>query len=73
PEPIQIGVHFTPSFDRVIIAYEPSKANIEVTPHKPVIEVKPNKPIVDYTPGSVKVDMLQYPELKIDVEYPKQK
>ncbi|MED1740750.1 DUF6470 family protein [Bacillus swezeyi] len=73
PEPIQIGVHFTPSFDRVKITYEPAKVNIEATPHKPVINIKPNKPIVEYTPGSVKVDMLQYPEVKIDVEYPTQK
>ncbi|MCY8736189.1 DUF6470 family protein [Bacillus haynesii] len=73
PEPIQIGVHFTPSFDRVKIAYEPAKVNIEATPHKPIIEATPNKPVVNYTPGSVKVDMLQYPEVKIDVESPKQK
>ena len=73
PEQVQIGVHFTPSFDRVKIAYEPSQLNIEITPHKAIINATPHKPVVDYTPGKVKVDMLQYPELKIDVEYPKQK
>ncbi|WFA04772.1 DUF6470 family protein [Bacillus sp. HSf4] len=73
PEPIQIGVHFTPEFSRVKIDYTPSKVDIHAVPHKPVIEAKPNQPVIEYTPGNVKVDMLQYPELKIDVEYPQQK
>ncbi|NPC94318.1 hypothetical protein HOO54_19365 [Bacillus sp. WMMC1349] len=73
PEPIQIGIHSSPAFSRVKIEYTPSEVDIKATPHKPVIKFTPHKPVVDYTPGSVKVDMLQYPELKINVEYPKPK
>ncbi|MEG7379400.1 DUF6470 family protein [Bacillus subtilis] len=69
---IQLGEHYAPSLSRVKIQYTPSQLDIQITPQKPVIQAEPNKPIVDYTPGNVKVDMLQYPDLKIDVEYPKE-
>ncbi|MBT2625231.1 DUF6470 family protein [Bacillus atrophaeus] len=69
--PIELGKNFTPSLSRVKVDYTPSELHINVTPHKPVIQAAPRKPIIDYTPGNVKVDMLQYPDLKIDVVYPK--
>ncbi|MFP9072200.1 DUF6470 family protein, partial [Enterococcus faecalis] len=56
----------------VKIQYTPSQLDVQITPRKPVIQAEPHKPIVEYTPGNVKVDMLQYPDLNIDVEYPKE-
>lgn len=65
---IQLGEHYTPSLSRVKIQYTPSQLDIQITPRKPVIQAEPRKPIVEYTPGNVKVDMLQYPDLNIEVE-----
>ncbi|MCY9080500.1 DUF6470 family protein [Bacillus inaquosorum] len=69
---IQLGENYAPSLSRVKIQYTPSQLDIQITPQKPVIQAEPHKPIVEYTPGNVKVDMLQYPDLNIDVEYPKE-
>ncbi|AKL86526.1 YviE [Bacillus atrophaeus UCMB-5137] len=69
---IQLGENYAPSFSRVKVQYTPSQLEINVTPHKPVIQAEPHKPVVEYMPGDVKVDMLQYPDLKIEVEYPKE-
>ncbi|KAF1678090.1 DUF6470 family protein [Bacillus mexicanus] len=69
---IQLGERYAISISRVKVQYTPSELDIQITPKKPVIQAEPRKPIVEYTPGNVQVDMLQYPDLNIDVEYPKE-
>ena len=64
----QFTIGVIPSFFSVKIHYQPSELQIDVEPQKAIIEATPHKPIVNYQPGKVNIDMLQYPELKIEVD-----
>ncbi|MFB7035420.1 DUF6470 family protein [Bacillus altitudinis] len=68
PPAKQFNIGVIPSFFSVKIHYQPSELKIDVEPQKAIIEATPHKPIVNYQPGKVHIDMLQYPELKIEVD-----
>lgn len=68
PPAKQFNIGVIPSFFSVKIHYQPSELQIEVEPQKAIIEATPHKPIVNYQPGKVNIDMLQYPDLKIEVD-----
>ncbi|MFY3791554.1 DUF6470 family protein [Ureibacillus sp. MALMAid1270] len=61
-----LNIKFIPQAGSVEVNYEPSKVDINIEPQKVINNTKINKPIHQYTPGSVKVEMLQYPSIKID-------
>ncbi|RUL54185.1 DUF6470 family protein [Lysinibacillus antri] len=61
-----INIKFIPQADSVKINFEPAKVDIQVEPQKVINNSTANKPSHNYTPGKVKVEMLQYPSLKID-------
>lgn len=61
-----LGIKFIPQPDSVKINFEPGSVDIQVEPQKVINNSTINKPIHNYTPGKVKVEMLQYPSLKID-------
>ena len=67
PKRVPFNVKFVPSVDSVKIEYTPGKTDIQFTPQKPKIDAKVNKPIHEYTPGKVTGNVLQYPDVKIDV------
>ncbi|WP_144525358.1 DUF6470 family protein [Bacillus pumilus] len=64
----QFNIGVIPSFFSVKIHYQPSELQIDVEPQKAIIEATPHKPIVNYQPGKVNIEMLQYPDLKIEVD-----
>ncbi|MFJ8234657.1 DUF6470 family protein [Ureibacillus sp. NPDC094379] len=61
-----INIKFIPQAGRMKTNFEPAKVDIQVEPQKVINNSTINKPIHNYTPGKVKVEMLQYPSLKID-------
>ena len=61
-----LGIKFIPQPDSVKVSFEPGTLDIQVEPQKVINNTTINKPVHNYTPGKVKVDMLQYPSLKID-------
>lgn len=61
-----LGIKFIPQADSVKINFTPGTVDIRVDPQKVINNTKTNKPIHTYTPGNVKVEMQQYPSLKID-------
>lgn len=61
-----LGIKFIPQPDSVKINFEPGSVDIQVEPQKVINNTTINKPIHNYTPGKVKIEMLQYPSLKID-------
>lgn len=67
PKRVPFNVKFVPSVDSVKIEYIPGETDIQFTPQKPKIDAKVNKPIHEYTPGKVTGNVLQYPDVKIDV------
>ncbi|MGE6630220.1 DUF6470 family protein [Bacillus sp. NPDC077027] len=64
----ELTIGYIPSYFSVKIDYQPSELQIDIEPQKPIIEATPHKPIVNYLPGKVDINMLQYPELKIEVD-----
>jgi Family of unknown function (DUF6470) len=63
----EFNIGWIPSLFSVRISYDPSKLNIEWNIDKPIVTAKINKPQIDYIPGKVSGEMLQYPELNIEV------
>ena len=61
-----LSIKFIPQADSVNINFEPAKVDIQIEPQKVINNTTINKPLHNYTPGKVKVEMLQYPSLKID-------
>ncbi len=61
-----LNIKFIPQAGTVKVNFEPGNVDIQVEPQKVIINSTINKPIHNYTPGKVKVEMLQYPSLKID-------
>ncbi|WP_353854442.1 DUF6470 family protein [Bacillus sp. Bos-x628] len=68
PSAKEFTIGVIPSFFSVKVNYQPSELQIDIEPQKAVIEATPHKPIVTYYPGKLNIDMLQYPELKIEVD-----
>jgi hypothetical protein len=63
----EFNIGWIPSLFSVRISYEPSKLNIEWSINEPIVTAKINKPQIDYNSGKVSGEMLQYPELNIEV------
>ncbi|MET3727018.1 hypothetical protein ABID52_000599 [Fictibacillus halophilus] len=63
----EFNIGWVPSHFSVNIAYEAAKLNIDWKQNTPVINVKVNRPNIEYYPGKVEGEMLQYPELRIEV------
>lgn len=61
-----LNIKFIPQANTVKINFQPATVDIQVEPQKVINNSTINKPIHNYTPGKVKVEMLQYPSLKID-------
>lgn len=62
------NVGFIPSYNSVVIDYDPGELDIQVSRNKPIIDVRPNKPIHEYTPGTTDVYLAQKPTIDIQFE-----
>ncbi|WP_394218435.1 DUF6470 family protein [Halobacillus trueperi] len=55
-----------PTYELVMINYQPEEAKINIQQREPIIENKKREPEHHYRPGKVDVSMGQLPDLKID-------
>jgi hypothetical protein len=64
---LEFNIGWVPSPFSVRISYEPAILNINWKLNNPIITAKVNKPHIEYVSGKVSGEMLQYPELNIEV------